>query len=87
MKRYSILVLPILVALAAYGLDRGIYIGSASHVSEGFLRKSCRYLFVAGISEKPARGGIADQIPAGGFGPGFQLANQPDGLYCRLFGE
>jgi hypothetical protein len=39
MKRYWIAVPLVLFALAAYGLDRGIYIGSASQISEGILRK------------------------------------------------
>lgn len=85
MKRYLILVPVFVAALVIYGLDRGIYIGSRSHIADGILRKSCRYLFVTGISELPAHGGVADQIPAGAFAQGFQLANEPDRLYCRLF--
>jgi len=87
MKPYLAAALLLIGALAIYALDRGVYIGSKSAVAEGILRKNCRYLFVTGVAEVPAHGGVADQIPAGRFAPGFQLAGGPDRLYCRFFGE
>jgi hypothetical protein len=71
-------------ALTIYGLDRGIYIGSVTAISEGLLHKNCRYLFVSGISEKPAHGG---PLETGIAFRGVQLAKEPDNLYCRFFGE
>ena len=74
----------IVIALAvigsvAYGLDRGIYVGSTSHIVQGVIYKRCRYLFITGISESPAHGGALFR--------GMQLPNEPPRLYCRFFGE
>ncbi len=83
-KKHLILPALILLAGAIYGLDRGIYIGTKSFVKEGFLVKRCRYLFVTGISEVPARGAPPiGNLPA----LGMQLADHPDQLYCRVFAE
>jgi hypothetical protein len=72
------------IAGIIYGLDRGIFIGSTSFVSEGLLHKTCRYVFVTGISDLPAPGG---PLETGIAFRGVQLANAPDNLYCRFFGE
>lgn len=80
------LIVPALIVLAGaiYSLDRGIYIGTKSFVNEGLLIKRCRYLFITGISEVPARGAP----PIGNLPKlGVQLADQPDQLYCRVFAE
>jgi len=75
------------VGSIVYGLDRGIYVGSTSTVAGNFLYKKCRYLFVTGITELPAHGGLGAQIPVAQLVPGFQSASEPDRLYCRFFGE
>jgi hypothetical protein len=77
-------VVGVVSAAAIYGLDRGIFIGSETHESAGFLIKRCRYLFVTGIADMPARGGSLERV---GMGKGTQLAELPDGLFCRLFGD
>ena len=92
MKRYWIIVILFVVALTIYGLDRGIYIGSVSYYlqpdkprSPGeVIIKHCRYLFVTGISEIPAHGGVFDQSP---LTAGMQPENNAHQLYCRFFGE
>jgi hypothetical protein len=71
----------IVLALAFYGLDRGISLGSSTEIKPGGIVKHCRYLFLRGIVELPALGGTFEQIP------GFQVAGQPDRLYCRLIAE
>jgi hypothetical protein len=97
-KRYLILAVVFVAALAVYGLDRGIYIGStttadASAYSVGagvnaethtytIIHKNCRYLFVTGITELPAHGGLATK----GL-PGAQFADEASSLHCRIFGE
>jgi hypothetical protein len=90
-RRYALISVVIAVASAlagvVYGVDRGIYIGSSKIVSEGLLYKKCRYFFVTGVTEIPARGGVSDLAPSAEIPRGVQLADQPDNLYCRLFGE
>jgi hypothetical protein len=43
--------------------------------------KNCQYLFISGIVELPARGGPHTQLP------GQRFLEDPDTLYCRIFGE
>jgi hypothetical protein len=74
-------------AFVVYAIDRGIYIGSSKIVSDGLLHKNCRYLFITGITEIPAHGGVANLVPSGQFPRGVQLADGSDNLYCRVFGE
>jgi hypothetical protein len=72
----------IVLALALYGLDRGIYVGSSlESVGQSGLEKHCRYLFIRGISEVPALGGKIERLP------GFERTDEPDHLYCRLIAE
>jgi hypothetical protein len=74
----------VVVVAAAYCVDRGLYVGSRSFVNEGMLIKRCQYLFITGITEQPAHGAP----PIGNLPKlGMQLADQPDQLYCRVFGE
>ena len=92
MKRYWIVALLFVIAPAIYGLDRGIYVGSVSYYLEPdkprspgeVIIKHCRYLFITGISEIPAHGGVFDQAPAL---RGMQSENNANQLYCRFFGE
>ncbi|HEY1935992.1 MAG TPA: hypothetical protein VGG99_28635 [Acetobacteraceae bacterium] len=72
------------VAIAVYGLDHGIYIGTESFIREGIIFKNCRYLFVTGVSEIPSRNGRDDNNP---MLRGKRLPDWPDNLYCRLFAE
>ena len=70
-----------------YALDRGVFIGSVTNVeTDGFVHKTCRYLFATGIAELPSRGGIKD-LP----GYAFAQPNPPwptaSSLHCRFFGE
>ena len=88
MKRYFVIAFLVLIALAIYGLDRGVYIGSSSYTwldtrpeGGGLVFKKCRYLFVTGISELPAHGSSVPSMP------GVQQLKEPDKLYCRFFGE
>jgi hypothetical protein len=79
---------------AFYWLDRGIYLGSSTSVlpageaigdwKQDWVLKTCRYLFVTGISEKPAHGGQFESDPIAG---GIRPIDEADRLYCRLFGE
>jgi hypothetical protein len=74
----------LVTAFAAYGVDRGIYVGSTDYLlEEVWIIKECRYLFVTGVSEIPARGGIFEGTPL----RGQRKANETDRLYCRLFGD
>lgn len=83
MKRYLVIAFPFAIVLAIYGLDHGIYIGSTTYTTETiFIHKICRYLFVTGVSELPARGGSFDEAP---MYRGVRLSRQPDSLYCRFF--
>jgi len=74
----------LIAAFAIYGLDRGIYVGTASFTRDGVIFKNCRYLFVTGISEIPSRNGTTDSIP---MLRGRRLPDWPDNLYCRIFAE
>jgi hypothetical protein len=90
LMRRCLMAAPFVAAAAVYALDRGIFIGSADHViGQAVLQKKCRYLFITGVSEIPARGSILD-----GLGPpevqnmrGLRLATGTDNLYCRMFGD
>lgn len=84
MKRHLILVVLLGVALAIYGIDHGIYIGTTTFTQEGIISKNCRYLFVTGVSEIPSRNGRTDNIP---MMRGRRLQDWPDNLYCRFFAE
>ncbi len=79
----------VLVVLAVYGLNRGIFIGSTK-TSFGepveLVTMSCRYLFVTGITEVPARGGQIEEYPQTQR-RGIAPASQPDSLYCRFFAD
>jgi hypothetical protein len=80
---YVILAVIFVAALTIYGLDRGVYIGSSSFANQGIIYKKCRYLFITGISEIGAHGGLLDQFGS----RGARLADWPDNLYCRFFAE
>jgi hypothetical protein len=69
------------LVLLVYALDHGVFVGSSSSVSQGFRYKDCSYLFPTGISALPAH------LGTGKGGSGYQLADEPDNLYCRLFAE
>jgi hypothetical protein len=84
MKQHLILAVILGVALAIYGIDRGIYIGTTSFTNEGIIFKKCRYLFVTGVSEIPSRNGVTDNVP---MMRGRRLPDWPDNLYCRFFAE
>ena len=73
----------------AISLDRGIYIGSTmytitSNNKEEFVHRTCRYLFITGIAELDASGGIKEV-------PGYAYAQPRVGsptessLHCHLF--
>lgn len=99
-QRYSLVnvISAVVVALGTiagilYALDRGIYVGSSSQIlpagsfgKEDYVLKECRYLFVTGITEKPAHGGEFDFVPIPTY-QGRQPINNASRLYCRFFGE
>jgi hypothetical protein len=77
------------------GFNKGIYLGSTTTTSTytnpdktigTATHKVCRYLFVTGIAELPARGGISEM-------PGYAIDENPprrpmpqaSALHCRLF--
>jgi hypothetical protein len=72
------------IAGILYALDRGIYVGSTSHMVQGLIYMDCRHLFITGISESPAHGGSLEQVPQF---RGAQSPNESPKLYCRFFGE
>jgi hypothetical protein len=94
------LIAAIITAFAAivaivYSLDRGIYIGSITETKtlnlalrdRTLVHKTCRYLFITGIAELPALGGLDDTHL-----PGYAFADSsvgptPNSLHCRLFAE
>jgi hypothetical protein len=79
--------------MAAYALDRGIYVGSVRYVmgygfspDYDFLQKRCRYLFITGISEIDAHDGRVDAPHARTDPAALETAlKKPDNGYCRLF--
>jgi hypothetical protein len=76
----------IVILLALYGLDQGIYVGSSITPSTGggMVTKKCRYLSLRGISEVPAQGGRLKSMPGTELKlPGRE--DEPDHLFCRLF--
>lgn len=83
----------IVFAMAAYALDRGIYVGSERYVmgiepmpSGDFLQKRCRYLFITGISEIDAHEGRVAAPHARTDPAALETAiKKPDNGYCRLF--
>jgi hypothetical protein len=90
-KRHLIVAIPVAIAVAIYGLNRGIFVGSVDYViGEKLFQKKCRYLFVTGVSEIPARGSVFDAIPAPeaqGFRGMYTTDRRSDNLYCRVFGD
>lgn len=95
MNRYLAIILISVAALAAYGLNRGIYVGSERYVGgysccpdSDFIQKRCRYLFVTGISEIDANDGLILAPRARSDPSAFAAAAaKPDNGYCRLFGD
>jgi hypothetical protein len=96
-RRYNKISVVIAIATfvlgAFYWLDRGIYLGSSDRIlpagtigtaNEVWVLKTCRYLFVTGIAEKPAHGGQFKSDPVAG---GLRPVGNADRLYCRFFGE
>jgi len=87
-KPYLIVAFLAITAGGIYGLNRGIFVGSAEYfVDQGIVQKRCRYLFVTGVSEIPARGSVFDGL---GLPPGLQgmrLTDRRDNLYCGVFGD
>jgi hypothetical protein len=88
-------VIPILtlIGMAAYALDRGIYIGSERYVMGAeccpdldYIQKRCRYFFVTGVSEIDAFDG---QVPAPRARTDASAREKarwlPDNGFCRLF--
>lgn len=79
LAKWSLAVIGVVIAAVPllYALDRGIYLGSTDAVLTGswldgpMALKTCHYLFVTGIAEKPAH----------------EAQNKTDQLYCRFFGE
>ena len=72
-----------------YGLNRGIYVGKRSYIDgetlrdgSHLIRETCRYLFITGVSELPAKGNALEQYP---MFRGVRFSNQADNLYCRVF--
>jgi hypothetical protein len=89
-KRHLIVAIPRMIAVAIYGLNRGIFVGSVDNViGEELFRKKCRYLFITGVSEIPARGSVFDgiDVPYVRGMRGIHSADGPDNLYCRVFGD
>ncbi|MGO8868844.1 MAG: hypothetical protein ACLQME_20335 [Alphaproteobacteria bacterium] len=70
------------LALVAYALDHGIFIGSTEqNVNQPpayLVYKTCRYLFITGIADKPALGGD---------GAGYVWRGHEAELYCRVLAE
>jgi hypothetical protein len=66
-----------------YGVNHGVYVGSHEAENDGMQYKFCRHLFITGIAQSPAEGATEERIRI--TGPGTQLSDRPDGLYCRLF--
>jgi hypothetical protein len=95
MTRYLVAAFLLVVALAGYGLNRGIFVGSERYVRGAeccphadFIQKRCRYLFVTGISEIDARDGRIIAPGARTDAAALTAAlEHPDNGYCRLFGE
>jgi hypothetical protein len=59
--------------------------GTSSTTNDDWVLKTCRYLFITGITEKPAHGGVVKSSdPVAG---GLKPIGNADRLYCRLFGE
>jgi len=94
MKRYVLISALLIVVFGVYGLNRGIYVGSERRVSgyrccpdADILVKSCRYLFVTGVSEIRARGSV-DAPRASIDENALSLAlKKPDNSYCHLFAD
>jgi hypothetical protein len=95
MTRYLVAAFLFVVVLAIYGLNRGIFVGSARYVygTKGYpesdtIKKRCRYLFVTGVSEIDARDGEVSAPSAGRDQSAFLDAiKKPENGYCPLFGE
>lgn len=54
----------LVVGAAAYGLNRGVFLGSSTWREGGMIHRSCRYLFVTGVSDLAAHGGTFGRLPA-----------------------
>ncbi|HLF58555.1 MAG TPA: hypothetical protein VI732_02895 [Alphaproteobacteria bacterium] len=82
MKKYFAVAFLLVVVLAIYGLDHGIFVGTTLYRAgpppccpeEGdLITKKCRYLFVTGISEIVAHDGqtYSNHPPYNGYCPLF----------------
>jgi hypothetical protein len=84
-----------IIAMAAYALDRGIYVGNVRYTYGADccpdldkIHKRCRYLFVTGVSEIDARGDMTPAPHARSDTAALEAAlKKPDNQYCRLFGH
>jgi len=69
--------------VAIFILDRGVYVGSREGVNQGGFRfKACKYLFITGVAELPAAGGLNATMPQ--YPKGIQFSAEPESLYCRF---
>jgi hypothetical protein len=64
--------------LAVYFLNHGVLVWSTTEIREGWRHKTCKYLFITGIATANARGASPS---------GMEMEFQPDGMYCRIFGD
>lgn len=74
MKKYVVGISILCLLLAAvYGIDHGVFVGTNVHIwgpppalpEEGNLVvKTCRYLFITGVTEIPAHDGISTDAKA-----------------------
>jgi hypothetical protein len=61
----------LVLGLAAYALNRGLYVGSEVHFSDGFYKKQCRYLFPSGVVTMEKGN--------------WDIASRAQNEFCRLF--
>jgi hypothetical protein len=83
------------VVSVVYALDRGIYVGSTTNIAtinwqvsggKGAVHKICRYLFITGITELPALGGL-EAMPGYAFAEPMPPWPTGSSLHCRFFAE
>lgn len=95
MKATWLLAALVAVAMGAYALDRGIFVGSERYVfgapccpDTDSIVKRCRYLFVTGISEIAAVDGEVSAPRVTRDPEALRVAMQkPENGHCPLFGR
>jgi hypothetical protein len=86
MRLGSLTLASLIILAAAYGLNRGLFLGSKIFIDGQWFIKHCHYLYFTGVETHPARGGDSrwDLVPPAPPGSVGDLG-RADELHCPVF--